>query len=623
MGARSRRGVSFLVFFTIGTLCGCGGNQSTFHGTTSTTIRPLGSHPLWTFFVSTEGSDTNPGTFMEPFATLARAQEAVRSVSGGMQGDIVVYLRGGVYSLASTWTLDQRDSGMNGFQIIWAGYPGENVAISGGQQISNWVAAGNGKWTAHTMLDNFRQLYVNGTRAVRGRSGPLSSPALFGDLESITGIAGFLTSDSPMVAWKNPQDVELGFYMGWTHMICGVQDIAPANAGVSITMKQPCFYLIRHKVGQQAEFPAYVENALELTTSPGQFYLDRPNHTVYYIPLSGDNMKTADIVAPALQTLMSVTGTIDEPVANVAFTNITFEHSSWLGTSSEAGYPEIQAAFQLDVSTMQTLPSDQVTNVNGEFEKTPGAVVLTYAHNITFERCIFTHMGGSGLDLQLGSQNNTILGGHFYDISANAIQVGDVQADDHHPSDPRMILRGNSVVDSYLHNIGAEYTGSVAIFVGYTDGTLIAHNEITEAPYSGISVGWGWGTVDRAFTTPTPSRNNIVEFNDVHDVMQQRDDGGGVYTLGSMPGTVIGSNLIYDNPHPSGGIYLDEGSRGILVTKDVVFGLYGGSPLFLHLSRFDEVTCFILGDLWNDPTAATILAGQAGLEPGYQDLLGP
>lgn len=64
---------------------------------------------------------------MKPFATMARAQEAVRGVNGGMQGDIVVYLRGGVYSLANTWTLDQRDSGTNGFRVIWAGYPGENV----------------------------------------------------------------------------------------------------------------------------------------------------------------------------------------------------------------------------------------------------------------------------------------------------------------------------------------------------------------------------------------------------------------------------------------------------------------------------------------------------------------
>lgn len=626
--ARCRCALSLVAVLAIATLCGCGG-CSTLHA-------PLDSHPQTSFFVSPEGTDANPGTISQPFATLARAQDAVRSVNADMQGDIVVYLREGTYTLPSTWALDQRDSGTNNFRVIWAGYPGERAAISGGVRVQGWTQDQQGRWTAPTSLDNFRQLYVNGVRAVRGRSGPLNSPALFGDLDDVNGTAGFKAADSSMAWWKNPQDVELGFYLDWTHMICGVQSIAHSGSGVAITMKQPCFYLIRHKVGTQARFPSYVENALELTTSPGQFYLDRPNHNVYYIPRPGQNMRTAEVIAPSLQTLMSITGTIDKPATNIAFTNVTFEHSSWLG-ASQAGFAEVQAAFRMsqNLGRMYTSKSSQVRDVNNEFDKTPGAVVLTYAQNVTFERCTFAHLGGSGVDFQLGAQNDTIEGGQLYDVSANAIQVGDVQADDHHPSDPRMVLRGNRVVNSYIHDTGVEYLGSVAIFTGYTDGTVIAHNEITRTPYTAVSVGWGWGMEDPGytddttpvpFTTPTPARNNLVQFNDIHDVMRHNSDGGGVYTLGSMPGTSIASNLIHDNPQPPGGIYLDQASRGISVANNVVYGVQPAwgqiTPIYLHITDAEKATCPVYGNQVNDPAAAITLVGEAGLEPEYRDLAG-
>ena len=614
------------------TLCGCGSGFAPLAYPTP----PLASHPQVTFVVSPQGNDADPGTLTQPFATLARAQGAVRAINGSMQGDIVVYLRAGVYPLSQTWTLDQRDSGANGSRVIWAGYPGEQVSLSGGSRIANWTQDAAGRWTAATSLDNFRNLYVNGIRATRGRSGPLTSPTVFGDPDHVAGVAGFDTLDPQIATWKNPRDVELGFFYTWTHMICGVKAISALPTGASLTVNQPCFYLIRNKVGTQAGFPAYAENALELTTSPGQFYLDRAQHTVFYLPRPGEDMHTADVIAPTLQTLMTVTGTLNTPATSIAFTNITFEHSSWL-LPSQFGLPEVQASFFMaqDLSQMYTDISGNQRDVSNQFQKTPGAVVLTYAHNVTFERCTFQHLGGSGVDLQLGSQNDILSGGTFTDISANAIQVGDVQHNDHHPTDPRMILHNNSVTNSYLHDVGIEYTGSVAIFVGYTDSTTIAHNEITRAPYTAVSVGWGWGMEDpgytdaatpETFTTPTPSQQNLITFNHIHDIQQRGADGGGVYTSGAMPGTQITSNLVHDNPQPPGGIYLDTASRGITVTTNVVFGeqlWYGGflAPIYTNLAPTDLATDTVYANLLDNPTAASTLAGEAGLQPAYLDLL--
>ncbi|HAM68774.1 MAG TPA: hypothetical protein DCP68_04080, partial [Ruminococcus sp.] len=53
--------------------------------------------PFAELYVSPDGSDGNAGTIDAPLQTLAGARDAVRGLSGSMNGDIIVYLRGGVY----------------------------------------------------------------------------------------------------------------------------------------------------------------------------------------------------------------------------------------------------------------------------------------------------------------------------------------------------------------------------------------------------------------------------------------------------------------------------------------------------------------------------------------------
>ncbi|HRK36399.1 MAG TPA: right-handed parallel beta-helix repeat-containing protein, partial [Candidatus Hydrogenedentes bacterium] len=75
------------------------------------------------------------------------------------------------------------------------------------------------------------------------------------------------------------------------------------------------------------------------------------------------------------------------------------------------------------------------------------------------------------------------------------------------------------------------------------------------------------------FDAPTPARNNRIAGNYIHHVMQKRLDGGGIYTLGNMPGTIIEGNHIHDNPGWPGGIYLDEGSGFIEVRGNRVYNV--------------------------------------------------
>ena len=61
----------------------------------------------------------------------------------------------------------------------------------------------------------------------------------------------------------------------------------------------------------------------------------------------------------------------------------------------------------------------------------------------------------------------------------------------------------------------------------------MAHNVIHDMPYTGISIGYRWDT------TPTSLVRCVAEYNHIYDVMKTLADGGGIYTLGFQPGTVL------------------------------------------------------------------------------------
>lgn len=93
--------------------------------------------------------------------------------------------------------------------------------------------------------------------------------------------------------------------------------------------------------------PEYVENAYELLGAPGQFYFDRPAHVVYYVPRPGENLKTADVEMPVLETLIEGDGTAAAPIDNITFSGLQFSYATWLGPSSPEGFSEIQANYQV------------------------------------------------------------------------------------------------------------------------------------------------------------------------------------------------------------------------------------------------------------------------------------
>src|SRR6185295_989083 len=173
-----------------------------------------------TIFVAPNGDDANPGTMAQPLKTVAKARDVVRGMTATMTADLTVTLRGGTYQQTSTLTFGNADSGKNGFYVKYVAYQNERPIITGGKPITGWTAssAGNGIYSASNVTTPFRQLYVNGTKAIRARSPNLGANGAFA-FNRITGAdntaQNIQVAASEIASFNNLTKAEMHVMTGW------------------------------------------------------------------------------------------------------------------------------------------------------------------------------------------------------------------------------------------------------------------------------------------------------------------------------------------------------------------------------------------------------------------------
>jgi F5/8 type C domain/Right handed beta helix region len=530
------------------------------------------AEPIY-FYVSPGGSDSNVGSNIRPFKTIQKARDVVSTANKNMAGDIVVILKNGTYTLSKPLTFGPEDSGTNGYNIIYKADTGAKVTISGGKKTGRWILTDSSKNIYRAWIGNSyypREFYVGDARATRARS--LDDPTGFTRTET-----GYTTTDLSLQSWKNISDLEIVSTNDWKSFRCGVSGIVGGN----ITMDQPCF---KNSLYGQTPFPdgslawpilnpSWIENAYELLDKPGEWYYKKQEGTIYYKPHPNEDLSKIETVVPILDKLIVGTGTLDKPVHNIIFQDLNLKYGTWYDPNSADGYSSLQAGYHWVGD--QTAPSGRRKST-----KSPGNIAFSFAQNIVFKHNVFSHLSSAALDFETGSQNNTVENNHFEDISGSAIQLGNHNwGFDNYPDyealygagdsyDKRNLISNNLIVDNYITKTGQEYHDTPGIYVGYTDHTRIVHNELTDMPYTGISMGWGWDGY-----TSTPARDNSIRNNIIHNFMNVLKDGGGIYTLSLQPNSVIDANYIYDQynePSYGGNIYPDQGSNGFTISNNVV-----------------------------------------------------
>lgn len=564
------------------------------------------------FHVHLEGNDNNIGSIESPFQTIERAkQEVQRKIALGLQNSVTVFLHSGVYELSESLVFGPQDSGTSINIVTYKPYQNDIVVVSGGQRIINWKINGNGQWIAELPDVKagkwfFRQLVVENKRATRARW-PNEEGSL--RIESVTdGVKHFTFNQSIPQVDLAGQNTEMVVYEDWSI----TRGVITAADGPQLTTATPMGWIGHSLTTASPGKTGYLENSLAFLDKPGEWFLDRTSGFLRYIPLDGEDMTKATVVAPRLERLLIFTGTKDKPVRNIHFEGIRFEHTDF--PLPDFGYNEIQAGHFGTEYTKSTHVS-------------PVAVQCVYVEGVRFERCSFAHMNNSGVGFGLGCRNNIVSGSIFDDIGGNGIMVGwrgagklTSGALDADWADPTDAPTGNEISNCTLQRCGADSRGAVGVYVAFSADTRVAHNIVREMPYTGISVGMRWNS------TPSTQKRSLVEYNHIYNVMKQLADGGGIYTLGLQPDTVFRGNYIHDIYRSiyaygasNNGFFIDEGSMGFLFDSNVVQKAVGETVRFNQSKyEFHEWRNNFFGDDEAVKKEAETIINNAGLEISYR-----
>ncbi len=544
------------------------------------------------YYVSPSGSDTNPGTDSAPFKTIGKAQTTVRSINQAVTGDITVYLRGGVYQVTTVLNFNELDSGFNNHQVVWKAYPGETPILSGGQHITSWASVGNGIYKANVGSLKFRQLYVNGRRAIRARTPNVGYYYRTLGWDISNNQIKVLPSQLPGV-----NSAEMMLVRHWEQ-----NKIHIASSGISgeygyIAPQQAENSSLTASTQEKRPNQAFhYENSLSYLDAEDEWFLDDQTGDLYYKPISGELISSSIVIVPITEQILKVDGQVS-PVKNLVFEGLTFEYTTWLSPTSE-GYVGTQANHYFKGSN--------------EYSSIPAGVMFTNAENTTFSKNTLRYMGGVGLAFAYHTKGNRIIGNVFHDIAGNGLAVNFPAADIYNPNTNS---QNDVVSNNYITRIGQDYPGSVGIFAGTVNGITIEHNEIEDTPYTAINLGWGW--TDTASTLG----NNIVRYNKIQNVVKNLDDGGGIYTLSKQPGTQIYENSIknaqasaWADNSPIGGIYLDNGTSFVTVRDNSI----GNTQIAVH-QNFGGVPAHD-NTITNSSGTIVTVDQNAGLEPTYQGI---
>ena len=504
-------------------------------------------------YVSTNGNDGWSGRLEAPSAsrndgpkaTLLAAIQAGRAMkqNGQAQDGLAILVRSGLYQLAEPIRLTPQDSGVDArrpFSI--AAYPGENPVLSGGRRITGWRKVEGEPNLWETIIPGvrdgqwyFRGLFVDGQRKQRARTPSVGFFRIQGGSPQDKPVKIKFAPGDIKKAWADDGDVELIALLAWADLRMQIRSV-DEEAHVATLSGNP------RPSNQESNARYYIENAPDGVDSPGEWYLNRKTGVLRYQAEPGQDLTKADVIAPRLRDLVLLQGDFTErqPVHHVVLRGLIFSHTDW--DLSPEGYADTQAAIA-----------------------TRGDIRAEGAVDCRIEDCTFSHLAGYALDFGRGCQRNRVVGNEMVDLGGGGIRIGEPgrRQEDFERN------YGNFVTDNEMHRLGRVYPPAVGVLILQSGQNRIAHNHIHDLYYTAVSVGWNWGYQE------TPCRENVIEFNHMHDIGQfMLSDMGAVYTLGIQKGTVIRNNLIHDvNSFTYGGwgLYPDEGSSDIVWENNVVY----------------------------------------------------
>lgn len=339
--------------------------------------------------------------------------------------------------------------------------------------------------------------------------------------------------------------------------------------------------------------------------------------------------KAETYVGKSQQMIMIEGNTVSDRVKNIKFDNFEIRYGAW-DRASEYGFFTVQA--------------DQVVMTYDEKGRTsemlPAQITVQRAENVDIINCRLSCLGSNAINVPDAATDIKIEGNLIKDISGSGISIGSwIHATE---GEGREMVKDVVVKNNIVWRPGGEYRDSMGIVVYYASGVKVIHNDVYFTPYTGMSIGWGWGTAD-----PPGYGYFKVNNNKVDTTMTSLRDGAPVYLLGPMRGSEIGYNFLTNASFSQtiGGVYFDAGTRFVrshhnLVTESPSWFMWSGwhgiidNRVDSYYATTDKVSgpgdtksidlefpTFIENDESTWPEEAKEIKKNAGVEKEYQHLL--
>ncbi|MEX0988215.1 MAG: right-handed parallel beta-helix repeat-containing protein [Bacteroidales bacterium] len=543
-------------------------------------------------YISPSGADNNPGTLSQPLASIEKARNQIRELKrNGLHSDITVFLREGTYYLSHTFVLGLEDSAPEGFRITYRNYPGEQPVISSGVRVTGWERVdtdlpglpdkATGKiWSADLPegIQSFYTLYDGDLRIPRAvTEGFFPTREYEGnrakkpeDLYNLHFPPGKLKN------WYNLEDVEIVIQpsVAWTMNILPLESVDERNS-IARTKIPSSYPLTRMKRVRFPEGIVWVENVFEGMDDPGCWLINTQQQKVYLWPENIDPGQ--NIMAPKLSTLIKVEGdsrineSEDVPVTGIHFSGLSFTQAD--RTSWDANESGIQHDWEVE-------------------NKDNAMLRFKGAEYCSVEACHFYNAGGNAIRLDYHAQHIEIKNSYFHDLGASAVMMLG------YGPGTKDVNKYNKVVNNHIHDCGTIWWHSQMITAWQSGENLIAHNYIHNVPRKAVCITGvrpPFFSPDREKTrecsrsirfdeTGTAStldelapylhsRNNIVEFNHIHNALEKMGDGAAINVSGAGLGNIIRFNYVHDiqNPEVNSSIRIDNAQNGTLINHNIVF----------------------------------------------------
>lgn len=509
-------------------------------------------------YASPDGTEMGNGTLDEPFS-LEGAKEHLKKFKNSNKS-AVVYLLGGTYCFDDMLYFTAEDMA----NVVYKAYNNQLVEFSGAEAITGFseadvngvkvfkkkIDATNDDWYFKSVFSDKGTLSI--TRYPESGYFTVKATAPEDDLftaentpwEFSLGQRSFIFNieDIPF-EFKNKEDVNVRILHYWHDELASVTALDRENG--KLTMSRPSAMMIR----DIDRF--YFENVFEALNTAGEYYVDRADGMLYYVPFEDETAADLVLYGSNLDKLIDING-----VNGISFEGVRFTRTDWV-------YPEADGVYAGSWYDENNIDFPQAAMF------VDGVVSVQYAENIHFRNCEFMYLGGTAIKMRNGVKNSSVENCYFEEIAATAIFVGGANCLPEEADYTQNITIKNNEIYKY----GRKFFCGIGIHVTFCDTAEIINNEIHDGYYTGISVGWVWGYAYHATKNISISRNLIYNIG-----QGWLSDMGGIYMLGKQPGTVLSENVIHNvaaDPGEGGyggwGIYLDEGSSFMAVEKNLVY----------------------------------------------------